>query len=176
MLKTNWYAVHTLSQSEQKVKTYIEKTKLERNMNDKISEIIIPTDIEIQKKEGKKIEKRVKVFPGYILIKMILDDSSFEYIKRIPGVTNFVSSGNKPVILKEKEVKDILEALDPDKGFKPKKKWTKDTIVRIIDGPFIDFTGKIEDVNEDKELLKVMISLFGRDTPVEIEFGLVEKI
>ena len=95
MLKTNWYAVHTLSQSELKVKTYIEKTKLERNMDEKISEIIIPTDIEIQKKEGKRIEKRVKVFPGYILIKMILDDSSFEYIKRIPGVTNFVSSGNR---------------------------------------------------------------------------------
>jgi transcriptional antiterminator NusG len=176
MLKTNWYAVHTLSQSELKVKTYIEKTKLERNMDDKISEIIIPTDIEIQKKQGQRIEKRVKVFPGYILIKMILDDSSFEYIKRVPGVTNFVSSGNKPVILKEKEIRDILEALDPNKGFKPKKKWTKEMIVRIIDGPFTDFTGKIEDINEDKELLKVMISLFGRDTPIEIEFGLVEKI
>ena len=176
MLKTNWYAVHTLSQSELKVKTYIEKTKLERNMNEKISEIIIPTDIEIQKKQGKRIEKKVKVFPGYILIKMILDDSSFEYIKRIPGVTNFVSSGNKPVILKEKEVRDILESLDPNKGLKPKKKWTKDMIVRIIDGPFTDFTGKIEDINEDKEILKVMISLFGRDTPIEIEFGLVEKI
>jgi transcriptional antiterminator NusG len=176
MLRTNWYAVHTLSQSELKVKTYIEKTKSERNMSDKISEIIIPTDIEIQKKQGKKIEKRVKVFPGYILIKMALDESSFEYIKRVPGVTNFVSSGNKPVILKEKEVRDILEALDPNKGFKPKKKWTKDMIVRITDGPFTDFTGKIEDINEDKEMLKVMISLFGRDTPVEIEFGLVEKI
>ncbi len=176
MLRTNWYAVHTLSQSELKVKTYIEKTKSERNMSDKISEIIIPTDVEIQKKQGKKIEKRVKVFPGYILIKMALDESSFEYIKRVPGVTNFVSSGNKPVILKEKEVRDILEALDPNKGFKPKKKWTKDMIVRITDGPFTDFTGKIEDINEDKEMLKVMISLFGRDTPVEIEFGLVEKI
>jgi transcriptional antiterminator NusG len=176
MLRTNWYAVHTLSQSELKVKTYIEKTKSERNMSEKISEIIIPTDVEIQKKQGKKIEKRVKVFPGYILIKMALDESSFEYIKRVPGVTNFVSSGNKPVILKEKEVRDILEALDPNKGFKPKKKWTKDMIVRITDGPFTDFTGKIEDINEDKEMLKVMISLFGRDTPVEIEFGLVEKI
>lgn len=176
MLRTNWYAVHTLSQSELKVKTYIEKTKLERNMNEKISEIIIPTDVEIQKKNGKKIEKRVKVFPGYILIRMALDDSSFEYIKRVPGVTNFVSSNGKPVILKEKEVHDILEALDPNKGFKPKKKWSKDMIVRITDGPFADFTGKIEDINEDKEMLKVLISLFGRDTPVEIEFGLVEKI
>ena len=82
MLKTNWYAVHTLSQSEAKVMTYIEKTKSERNMSDKISEIIIPTDIEVQKKQGKKIEKRVKVFPGYILIKMALDEASFEYIKR----------------------------------------------------------------------------------------------
>ena len=176
MLKTNWYAVHTLSQSEAKVMTYIEKTKSERNMNDKISEIIIPTDIEVQKKQGKKIEKRVKVFPGYILIKMALDEASFDYIKRVPGVPKFVSSNGKPVILKEKEVKDILEALDPNKGFKPKKKWSKDMIVRITDGPFADFTGKIEDINEDKEILKVLISLFGRDTPIEIEFGIVEKI
>jgi transcriptional antiterminator NusG len=107
---------------------------------------------------------------------MALDEASFEYIKRVPGVTNFVSSNGKPVILKEKEVRDILEALDPNKGFKPKKKWSKDMIVRITDGPFADFTGKIEDINEDKEILKVLISLFGRDTPIEIEFGIVEKI
>jgi transcriptional antiterminator NusG len=107
---------------------------------------------------------------------MILDDESFNFIKRIPGVTNFVSAGGKPVTIKDEEIQGILEALDPNKGLKPKKKWAKDMIVRISDGPFSDLTGKIEEINDEKEIMKVMISLFGRDTPVEIEYGKVEKI
>jgi transcriptional antiterminator NusG len=176
MEKFKWYAVHTLSQSEQKVKTLIENTKEKYNMVKKINEIIIPVDTEIIKKEGKKIEKKVKVFPGYIMINMVLDDDSFNFIKRTPGVTNFVSSGGKPVTIKDEEIRGIMEVLDPNKGIKPKKKWAKNMIVRISDGPFSDFTGKIEEVNDEKEIMKVMISLFGRDTPVEIEFGKVEKI
>ena len=142
----------------------------------KINEIIIPVDVETSKKEGKLVEKKVKVFPGYVMINMILDDESFNFIRRTPGVTNFVSSGNKPVAIKDEEIRDILEALDPNKGFKPKKKWAKDMIVRISDGPFSDLTGKIEEINDDKEIMKVMISLFGRDTPVEIEYGKIQKI
>jgi len=176
MDKFKWYALHTISQSEQKVKTLIENTKQKYNMVKKINEIIIPMDTETTKKEGKKIEKKVKVFPGYVMINMILDDESFNFIKRIPGVTNFVSSNGKPVTIKDEEIQGILEALDPNKGFKPKKKWSKDMIVRISDGPFSDFTGKIEEINDEKEIMKVMISLFGRDTPVEIEYGKVEKI
>ena len=176
MKKFKWYALHTISQSEQKVKTLIENTKQKYNMVNNINEIIIPVDVEILKKEGKLIEKKVKVFPGYIMINMILDDESFNFIKRIPGVTNFVSSGGKPVTIKDEEIQGILEALDPNKGFKPKKKWAKDMIVRISDGPFSDLTGKIEEINDEKEIMKVMISLFGRDTPVEIEYGKVEKI
>jgi transcriptional antiterminator NusG len=110
------------------------------------------------------------------MINMILDDDSFNFIRRTPGVTNFVSSGNKPVAIKDEEIRDILEALDPNKGFKPKKKWAKDMIVRISDGPFSDLTGKIEEINDEKEIMKVMISLFGRDTPVEIEYGKIQKI
>lgn len=176
MERFRWYAVHTLSQSEQKVKTLIENTKTKYNMVDKIKEIIIPVDTETIKKEGKKVEKKVKVFPGYVMINMILNDDSFNFIKRTPGVTNFVSSGGKPVTIKDEEIQGILEALDPNKGFKPKKKWAKNMIVRISDGPFSDFTGKIEEINDEKEIMKVMISLFGRDTPVEIEYGKVEKI
>ena len=176
MDKFKWYALHTISQSEQKVKTLIENTKQTYNMVKKINEIIIPMDTETTKKEGKKIEKKVKVFPGYVMINMILDDESFNFIKRTPGVTNFVSSNGKPVTIKDEEIQGILEALDPNKGFKPKKKWSKDMIVRISDGPFSDFTGKIEEINDEKEIMKVMISLFGRDTPVEIEYGKVEKI
>ena len=175
-MKERWYAVHTLPQSENKAKSIIEKTALKSDMSTKIKQIVIPTDTEVKKIQGKKIEKQTKVFPGYMLIQMIMDDESFNFIKRTPGITNFVSSGNKPVIIKDNEVQDILNALDPNRGFKPKKKYSKNMLVRISDGPFVDFTGKIDDVNDEKEKVKVMVNLFGRDTPVELDFGQVEKI
>jgi transcriptional antiterminator NusG len=176
MIKENWYAVHVLSQYENKVKSHIDKIKKERGYEDKIKEVIIPVDTETKRIQGKKVEKKTKVFPGYVLVKMKLDEDTFNFIKRIPGVTNFVSSSaKKPVALKESEVKSILDALNPDKGFLPKKKFSKDMLVRIVEGPFAEFTGKIETVYEDKETLRVMISLFGRDTPIEIEFAQVEK-
>ena len=177
MVKENWYAVHVLSQYENKVKSYIEKVKKERGFEDKVTEIIVPVDTEVKRIQGKKIEKQNKVFPGYVLVKMKLDDETFNFIRRVPGVTNFVSSSaKKPVALKDSEIKAILDSLDPNKGFTPKKKFSKDMLVRIIEGPFSEFTGKIETVYEDKEILKVMISLFGRDTPIEIEYAQVEKI
>ncbi len=177
MTKENWYAVHVLSQYENKVKSYIDKVKKERGFDDKVSEVIIPMDTEIKRVQGKKVEKKNKVFPGYVLVKMKLDDDSFNFIRRVPGVTNFVSSSaKKPIALKDAEVKAILDSLEPEKGFTPKKKFSKDMLVKIVEGPFSDFTGKIENVYEDKEILKVMISLFGRDTPIEIEFAQVEKI
>ncbi len=177
MVKENWYAVHVLSQYENKVKSYIEKVKKERGFEDRVTEIIIPVDTEVKRVQGKKIEKQNKVFPGYVLVKMKLDDETFNFIRRVPGVTNFVSSSaKKPVALKDSEIKAILDSLDPNKGFTPKKKFSKDMLVRIIEGPFSEFTGKIETVYEDKEILKVMISLFGRDTPIEIEYAQVEKI
>lgn len=177
MVKENWYAVHVLSQYENKVKNYIEKVKKERGFEDKVTEIIVPVDTEVKRIQGKKIEKQNKVFPGYVLVKMKLDDETFNFIRRVPGVTNFVSSSaKKPVALKDSEIKAILDSLDPNKGFTPKKKFSKDMLVRIIEGPFSEFTGKIETVYEDKEILKVMISLFGRDTPIEIEYAQVEKI
>jgi transcriptional antiterminator NusG len=177
MVKENWYAVHVLSQYENKVKSYIEKVKKERGFEDRVTEIIVPVDTEVKRVQGKKIEKQNKVFPGYVLVKMKLDDETFNFIRRVPGVTNFVSSSaKKPVALKDSEIKAILDSLDPNKGFTPKKKFSKDMLVRIIEGPFSEFTGKIETVYEDKEILKVMISLFGRDTPIEIEYAQVEKI
>lgn len=176
MTKENWYAIHVLSQYENKVKNYIDKVKTERGFENKINEVIIPMDTEIKRVQGKKVEKKTKVFPGYVLIKMKMDEETFNFIKRVPGVTNFVSSSaKKPVALKDSEVKEILESINPDKGFIPKKKFNKDMIVRIVEGPFAEFTGKIETVYEEKEMLRVMISLFGRDTPVEIEYSKVEK-
>ena len=138
---------------------------------------VIPVDTEVKRVNGKKVEKKNKVFPGYILIRMKLDDDSYNFVRRVPGVTNFVSSSaKKPVALKDSEVKAILDALSPEIGFVPKKKFSKDMLVRIVEGPFSEFTGKIETVYEEKEILKVMISLFGRDTPIEIEYSQVEKI
>jgi len=177
MARACWYAVHVLSQAEQRVKTFIEKTRVERGMQDKIIDVIIPLDTETKRVQGKKIEKKVKVFPGYVLIRMELDDNTFAFIKRVPGVTNFVSSGaNKPVAMKDSEIKSILDSLDPQKTLKPKNKFYKDMIVRIVAGPFSDYTGKIDFIDEDKEMLKVLVPLFGRDTPIEIEFGQVEKV
>ena len=177
MARASWYAVHVLSQAEQRVKTFIEKTREERGMKNRILDVIIPVDTETKRVQGKKIEKKVKVFPGYVLIKMELDDETFTFIKRVPDVTNFVSSGaNKPVAMKDNEINSILDALDPNKGFKPKNKFYKDMIVRIISGPFSEYTGKVDFIDEDKEMLKVLIPLFGRDTPIEIEFGQVEKV
>ena len=163
MTKNRWYAIHVLSQYENKVKNYIDKVKKERGFDEKINEVIIPMDTEVKRVQGKKVEKKTKVFPGYVLINMKMDDESFNFIKRVPGVTNFVSSSQKkPVALKDSEVKEILESLNPDKGFIPKKKFEKDMIVRIVEGPFTEFSGKIETVFEEKEMLRIMISIFGR--------------
>mgnify|MGYP000057785855 CR=1 FL=1 len=176
MNKGKWYAIHVFSQSEQKVKTLLEKTAVKKNVDDKIFEIVIPLDTEVKKKDGKKVECKTKVFPGYVLINMTLTDETFNFIRSTPGVTSFVSVNNKPVAMKDAEVKRILETLDPEKTVKPKKKWMKDMNIRICDGPFSDFTGKVEYINEEKETLRVLISIFGRDTPIEVDFNLVEKI
>lgn len=171
-----WYAVHVFTQHEQKVKSLIEKLAKNRLLDDKILEVIIPVDKEVKSQNGKKINVETKVFPGYILIKMILNEETWDLVKRTQYVTNFVSSGGKPVPIKDSEVKRILSSLDPNTGFKPKKTWMKDMVVRVNDGPFIDLTGKIDFVDDDKQKLKVMINLFGRDTPVELSYDQVEKI
>ena len=116
MTREHWYAVHVLSQYENKVKNYIDKVKKERGYGDKVSEVIIPMDTEIKRVQGKKVEKQNKVFPGYVLVKMKMDEDSFNFIRRVPGVTNFVSSSaKKPIALKDAEVKAILDSLEPEK-------------------------------------------------------------
>jgi transcriptional antiterminator NusG len=148
-----WYAVHVFTQHEQKVKTLIEKLAKKQNMQDRIQQVIIP------------------------VVKMVMDDNTWNLVKRTEYVTNFVcSTANKPVPIKDSEVKRILESLDPNRGFKPKKTWAKDMLIRVSDGPFIDLTGKIDIVDDEKQKLKVMINLFGRETPVELTYDQVEKI
>jgi transcriptional antiterminator NusG len=171
-----WYAVHVFTQHEQKVKTLIEKLAKKQNLDDKIQEVIIPVDKEVKVKNGKKTEMETKIFPGYILVKMIMNDTTWNLVKRTEYVTNFVCSSGKPVSIKDSEVKRILESLDPNRGLKPKKTWAKDMVIRVNDGPFIDLTGKIDVVDDEKQRLKVMINLFGRETPVELTYDQVEKI
>ncbi len=145
------------------------------NLKDKVFRILVPTESELRTRAGKRQEVQRKVFPGYVLIEMVLDDTTWHLVKSTTGVTGFVSSGNKPVPLQEKEVQGILEAVEtPDR--KPKVKWSKEEVVRVVAGPFADFTGKIEEINIQKEKIKVLISIFGRDTPVELDFSQVERI
>jgi len=175
-MQKHWYAVHTYSGHENKVKTNIERRADTMGLKDKLFEILVPTDVEVRNRNGKKAEFKRKVFPGYVLINMVLDDSTWYLVKSTAGVTGFVSSGNKPVALQQKEVDDIKKALDPEVTVKVKKTWEKNQVVRVAAGPFADFTAKIEEVNEQREKLRVLISLFGRDTPVELDFNQVEKI
>jgi len=175
MSERQWYAVHTYSGHENKVKTNIERRAESMNLKDKIFRMLVPTETELRTRGGKRQEVQRKVFPGYVLIEMILDDTTWYLVKSTTGVTGFVSSGNKPVPLQDKEVQAILDAIEaPDR--KPKVKWSKEDVVRVVAGPFTDFTGKIEEINLHKEKLKVLISIFGRDTPVELDFAQVERL
>lgn len=175
MSDKHWYAVHTYSGHENRVKTNIERRAESMNLKDKIFRILVPTEQELRMRGGKKQEVQRKVFPGYVLIEMVLDDSTWHLVKSTTGVTGFVNSGNKPVPLQEREIQEILDAIEaPDR--RPKVKWEKDQVVRVTAGPFAEFTGKIEEVNAAKEKLKVLISIFGRDTPVELDFDQVERI
>jgi len=171
----HWYAVHTYSGHEKKVKSNIERRAETMNLQDRVFRILIPEDTETRNRNGKKTEIKRKVFPGYILIDMLLDDATWHLVKSTTGVTGFVSSGNKPVPLQDREVRDILEVLD-NASARPKAIWEKNQVVRVTSGPFADFTGKIEEVNDQKDKLRVLISIFGRDTPVELDFNQVEKI
>lgn len=174
-MQRQWYAVHIWSGHENKVKVNILRRADTLNLKDKIFEIVIPTEPETRNRNGKKTEYQRKVFPGYILINMILDDTTWHLVKNTSGVTGFVSSGNKPVPLQQREIDDILDSINPEKAA-PKSIWEKNQVVRVTSGPFAEFTGKIEEVDDKKDKLKVLISIFGRDTPIELDFNQVEKI
>lgn len=170
-----WYAVHTISGHEKKVRELLtRRAELEGAWGLDVFDILIPTEKELTTRNGKRVEVDRKVFPGYILVQMNLSDETFKLVKGTSGVTGFVSSGNRPVPLEEYEVKRILNNLAQSLEA-PKVAFNKSDIVRIIEGPFLDYTGRIEEVNPDREKIKVMISIFGRDTPVELDFTQVEK-
>jgi transcription termination/antitermination protein NusG len=172
----SWYAVHTIAGHENKVREVLtRRAQVEGYWGYDIYEILIPTEKELQTRNGKRYEMDRKVFPGYILVQMQMTDDTYKLVKSTSGVTGFVQSGNKPVPLEEYEVRRIMTNLEASKEA-PKVSWQKGDAIRVVEGPFSDFSGKIEEVNADKETLKVLINIFGRDTPVELAFTQVEKL
>jgi transcriptional antiterminator NusG len=172
-----WYIVHTYSGFEGKVKESLRQRADDIGMGSVIEEILIPTEEVVEVKDGKKTRSTRKFFPGYVLVKMEMSDAAWHVVKNTPKVTGFVGTGNRPVPLTDAEVDRIINqvAVAVDKP-KPKLDFSTGEAVRIIDGPFSNFTGQVEEVNEDRSTLKVLVTIFGRSTPVELEFQQVEKI
>ena len=172
-----WYIVHTYSGFEKKVKESLEGRVAAFGLTDKIGQIIIPTESVVEVRNGKKVISPRMCYPGYVLVEMDLDNDLWHVIKNTPRVTGFLGTGDKPVALSEAEVSSILFRSEAAKD-KPsmKVKFEKGEQVRINEGPFANFNGTVDDVNEDRQTLKVMVSIFGRSTPVEIEFAKVDKM
>src|SRR5215813_8889298 len=172
-----WYIIHAYSGFERKVRESLESRVQAFGLQNKIGRVMIPTEPVTEIVNGKKRTIERVFLPGYVLVEMDLDNDLWHVIKNTPRVTGFLGTGDKPVALSEEEVSSILFRSDVSKE-KPrlKTKFEKNESVRITEGPFANFNGVVDEVNEDRETLKVMVTIFGRSTPVEIEFGKVEKV
>ncbi len=172
-----WYIIHAYSGFERKVRESLESRITAFGLQNKIGRIMIPTEPVTELRNGKKYTIDRVFLPGYVLVEMDLDNDLWHVIKNTPRVTGFLGTGDNPVALSEQEVSSILFRSDAAKD-KPsmKVKFDKGEQVRINEGPFANFTGAVDDINEDKQTLKVMVSIFGRSTPVEIEFSKVDKV
>ena len=172
-----WYIIHAYSGFERKVRESLESRITAFGLQNKIGRIMIPTEPVTELRNGKKYTIDRVFLPGYVLVEMDLDNDLWHVIKNTPRVTGFLGTGDNPVALSEQEVSSILFRSDSAKD-KPamKVKFDKGEQVRINEGPFANFTGAVDDINEDKQTLKVMVSIFGRSTPVEIEFSKVDKV
>jgi transcriptional antiterminator NusG len=173
--KAQWYVIHTYSGHELKVASALKQRVETMNLSDKIFEILIPTQDTFQIRAGKKLPVTEKIFPGYMLVKMDLDDQSWLTVRTTQGVTGFVGSGNKPTPISSDEVKTIQQFMSLEAP-KFKAKFSLGEAVKIVDGPFADFLGTIDNIDEDKGKLRVVVSIFGRETPVELDFLQVKKI
>lgn len=174
-MEKQWYVIHTYAGYENKVKANLEKRVDSMHMGENIFRVIVPMEDEVQIKDGKKKVIKRKVYPGYVLVEMNMTDDSWYVVRNTPGVTGFVGTGSKPVPLHDEEVENILKqmgVLEP----KVKVNFFVNENVRVISGPFENFVGNIEEIYPEKGKLKVMVSMFGRETPVELEFVQVEKL
>jgi transcription termination/antitermination protein NusG len=178
----DWYVVHTQSGYEKKVKSNLESRISSMNMEDSIFEVAIPMEDVVEFKGGKKVVVQKKVFPGYLYVRCFLEDRSWDVIRNTPGVTGFVGLGGKPVPLSRKDVENALsvpeedEAEGPARRQRPRLEYEVGESVRVKTGPFADFSGQIAEINEDQLKVKVLVNIFGRETPVELEFSEVAKL
>jgi transcriptional antiterminator NusG len=175
-----WYVVHTYAGYENKVKSNLESRISSMNMEDRIYEVVIPMEEVIEVKNGKRVPVKRKVFPGYLLVRSGLDDDAWSVIRQTPGVTSFVGPGTKPTPLSRNEVETILqvrtEGTEGPKRPRARLEHEVGETVRVKEGPFADFSGQIAEINEDQLKLKVLVNIFGRETPVELEFSQVAKL
>jgi len=171
----DWYVVHTYAGYENKVKANLDTRIRSMNMEDKIFEVVIPIEDVIEFKGGKKQVVQKRVFPGYLMVRMYVDDDSWYVVRNTPGVTGFVGSGAKPVPLATREVEKILQ-VKPVERLRPRLEFEVGESVRVVTGPFANFTGTISDINVDQSKLKVLVNIFGRETPVELSFEQVAKL
>jgi len=173
--KKYWFVIHTYSGHEERVKKNLEQRMKFMNSGDEISQIVIPTLDEVEVRSGQRRTVARKILPGYVLVQMKMSDQSWNIVRNTPGVTGFVGSENKPVPLREEEADQILKQMVAEAprvkvGFKPGQS------VRVTDGPFTDFVGIVDEISTEKGKVKVLLSLFGRETPVELDFLQVEKL
>lgn len=175
-----WYVIHTYSGYEDRVRKNLEQRIKSMDAEDKVFQVIIPTEQEVEVREGQRRTVARKVFPGYILVQMVLDDKSWNVVRNTPGVTGFVSSQDSegklaPAPLKEAEVQAIMKQMEAETP-RVKVGFSKGQSVRITSGPFVDFVGVVDEINPHKGRVKVLVSFFGRETPVELEFFQMERL
>lgn len=176
-LEKQWFVVHTYSGYENKVRMNLERRVASMGMADKIFRILVPTEEEQEIKNGKRKTVMRKVFPGYVLVEMIMTDDSWYVVRNTPGVTGFVGAngaGAKPIPLMSNEIRDIMRQMGVD-DVRTRFDFAVGETVRIVDGPFTNFIGNIDEIDREKEKVRVLVSMFGRDTPVELDYPQIEK-
>jgi len=170
-LEPKWYVVHTYSGYENKVKTDLEKTVKNRELEDFFFDIVVPMEEQIEIRDGKRVTNLKKVFPGYVLVKMIVTEESWYIVRNTRGVTGFVGSGTDPIPLTEDEIRNMgfeVQTVNVD--------YEVNDNIKVLSGPLENFTGVVQEINKEKNKVKVLVSMFGRETPVELEFNQVQKI
>lgn len=174
-IKERWFVIHTYSGHEERVKKNLEQRLKLMASGDEITQIVVPAEEEVEVRGGQKRTVAKKILPGYVLVQMRMSDESLEMVLNTPGVTGFVGSGNKPVPLRDEEISQILKQMSSETP-KVKVGFKQGQSVRVTEGPFTDFVGVVDEISADKGKVKVFLSLFGRETPVELDFLQVEKL
>ncbi len=171
----HWFVIHTYSGYEERVKKNLEQRIKLMDSGDEVHQVVIPTEEEIEVRNGQRCTVTKKILPGYVLVQMRMSDQSWNIVRNTPGVTGFVGSGNKPVPLREEEVDQIIKQMTAEAP-RVKVGFRQGQSIRVTDGPFIDFVGTVDDISTGKGKVTVLLSLFGRETPVELDFLQVEKL